>query len=338
MAVAEIDAGRLQGGYEAFRRDVAAHCRPMILRGLVAKWPAVTAGKSSPEALRDYLLRFDSARPFEAFFGDRSIAGKYYYREDLQGFNFDRRTMGLGDALAVMIANAGKADAPSVYAGSLSLAAHLPGFANENPMGVLPPNLDGRLWIGHESNVSSHYDAFENIACVLAGHRRFTLYPPELIGSLYVGPIDNTMAGQPVSLAASAAPQEANMYPLFEAVRDRALVIDLEPGDALFLPKLWWHQVEGTAPFNAMVNYWWDAFATGPDAPYTAMLLAMIAIAERPEGERAAWKAWFDHYVFRTAGHPLRHLPPERHGVLGPLQPENYGRLRAHIMRLLRGG
>ena len=112
---------------------------------------------------------------------------------------------------------------------------------------------------------------------------------------------------------------------------------ELEPGDALYLPKLWWHQVESTAPFNALVNYWWDGFAAGPDAPNTAMLLAMITIAERPPGERRAWKALFDHYVFREGGHPLAHLPPERHGLLGPLV-DNYGKLRARIMHLMRGG
>ena len=113
--------------------------------------------------------------------------------------------------------------------------------------------------------------------------------------------------------------------------------VELEPGDALYLPKLWWHQVEATAPFNGLVNYWWDAFAAGPDAPYTSMLLAMIAIAERPAPERAAWRALFDHYVFRERGHPLAHLPAERHGLLGPLT-ENYGKIRARVMYLLRGG
>ena len=68
------------------------------------------------------------------------------------------------------------------------------------------------------------------------------------------------------------------------------------------------------------------------------MLLAMITISERPAAERAAWKAWFDHYVFRQEGHPLRHLPPQEHGLLGPLKLDNYGKLRAYIMHLLRGG
>jgi hypothetical protein len=68
------------------------------------------------------------------------------------------------------------------------------------------------------------------------------------------------------------------------------------------------------------------------------MMLAMIAIAERPLAERQAWRAFFDHYVFRSQGHPLAHLPPERHGLLGPLASGNYGRIRALVMKMLRGG
>jgi hypothetical protein len=196
--------------------------------------------------------------------------------------------------------------------------------------------VGGRIWLGHASNVSAHYDTADNLACVVAGRRRFTLYPPDLIAGLYVGPIDNTMAGQPVSLAASS-PRDDVKYPRFATVRDQAMTAELQPGDALYLPKLWWHQVEATSPFNALVNYWWDAFAAGPDAPYTAMLLAMITIAERPAPEREAWKALFGHYVFRDNGHPLAHLPAEQHGILGPLK-SNYGRIRARIMHMLRGG
>ena len=91
-------------------------------------------------------------------------------------------------------------------------------------------------------------------------------------------------------------------------------------------------------PFNLLVNFWWDAFRAGPDAPYSAMMLAMIAIAERPEEERAAWRAFFDHYVFRPRGHPVAHLPEEKRGILGPLAQGNYGRIRAAIMQALRGG
>ncbi len=333
----EIAAGDLSGP-EGFRSQVLQGCRPVLIRGLVADWPAVEAARRSTRELRDYLAAFDVGARVEAFLGDRSIAGKYYYGADLKGFNFERRELKFLDALQLMLETLDVPSAQTVYVGSVPLSVCMPRFAHANRVSLLPANVPGRIWLGHPSNVSSHYDAFDNLACVVAGRRRFTLYAPEHIAQLYMGPIDNTMAGPPVSLAASAPPGQSGRFPLFEQIRDQALVAELEPGDALYLPKLWWHQVESTAPFNVMVNHWWDAFSAGPDEPYTTLLLAMIVIAERPPAERQAWRAFFDHLVFRTHGHPLAHLPAEHHGLLGPLQPNNYGYIRARIMHLLRGG
>jgi hypothetical protein len=321
---------------ERFRHEVVQGCQPVILRGLVDEWPAVRAASDSPHALMRYLAQFDTGARVEAFFGDPAIAGKYYYGEGLQGFNFERRMLKFLEAMQAIGAAADEPGARSVYAGSMPCRDCLPGFAAGNPMPLLAPETGPRIWLGTASNVSSHYDTFDNLACVFAGRRRFTLYAPELISRLYPGPIDHTMAGPPVSLAASSSPDDER-FPLFREVRDQAWVCELGPGDALYLPKLWWHQVESLAPFNGLVNYWWDAFASGPDAPYTSLLLAMITIAERPPAERRAWRAFFDHYVFRSHGHPLAHLPPERRGLLGPLKPDNYAKIRARVMQLLRG-
>ncbi|MDI7774947.1 cupin-like domain-containing protein [Asticcacaulis sp. EMRT-3] len=314
-----------------FRAEIVAACQPVILRGLVADWPLVQA----EAALGDYLTPFAVAGQTEIFVGAPAIAGKYYYAEGLSGFNFERRRLALAEALTLTTTPRADAASPSVYVGSLPMDDLLPGLAQANPMGLA--GGAGRLWLGHAANVSPHYDGYDNLACVIAGRRRFTLYAPDTISRLYVGPIDHTMAGQPVSLAAAADPPEPDRYPLFEAVRAQALSAELEAGDALYLPKLWWHKVESLAPVNGLVNYWWDATASGPDAPNTAMLLAMIAIAERPPAERHAWRAFFDHYVFRPEGHPLAHLPPEQHGLLGPLK-DNYGKIRAFVMHRLRGG
>jgi hypothetical protein len=322
---------------ERFLREVALPCLPVVIRGLVSHWPVVQAAAPSPAGFADYVAPFDVGGQIECFWGAPRIAGKYYYSDDLTGFNFERRKMSFTAVLKAILSALDQPDAPSIYMGSAPINDYLPGFAAQNPMPLLGATIGPRLWLGHASHISAHYDALDNLACVVAGRRRFTLYAPELVGDLYVGPIDHTMAGQPVSLAAASAPAPER-FPRFEAVRDQALVADLEPGDALYLPKLWWHQVESTAPFNGLVNYWWDGFSAGPDAPYTSLLLAMIAISERPPQERQAWKALFDHYVFRTDGHPLAHLPVERHGLLGSLKPDNYGRIRARIMHLLRGG
>jgi hypothetical protein len=331
----EIDAHDVTDA-DVFLREVAEPCRPVVIRSMVRSWPAVAAGVHSPTELRDYLSRFDAGGEAEVFVGDSHIAGKYYYSDDLRGFNFARARMHFTDTLDRIVATAATPNGTSMYMGSLPVEDYLPGFEAENRLSVLKANVAPRIWLGHASKVSAHYDTMDNIACVVAGTRRFTLYAPETIDRLYIGPIDHTMAGQPVSLAASA-PADDERFPRFREVRDQALVAELQPGDAIYVPKLWWHQVEATGAFNVLVNYWWDAFSAGRDSPAVAMLLSLIAIAERPPAERQAWKAFFDHFVFRTQGHPLAHLPADQHGVLGPLKPDNYQKIRARVMQMLRG-
>jgi hypothetical protein len=321
-----------------FEREVMAAGQPVVMRGLCSHWPAVAAARTSPQALRDYVARHATTRRGQAFRGRRDLGGHYFYKgEALDGFNFERLDLTVTQAFDEILASAADPARDTFYMGSLAADIFLPGFAEEQLVPMLPRHVVPRLWIGNASNIACHYDSTDNIACVVAGRRRFTLYPPDAIGDLYVGPIDNTMAGQPVSMASVAAPGDPR-YPRFAAARQRALVVDLAPGDALYLPKLWWHQVEATDPVNALVNYWWDGFASGPDNPQTMMMLAMIAIADRPLAERAAWRAYFDHYVFRLDGHPLAHLPQGQHGILGPLAGGLYGRIRAMLMQMLRGG
>ena len=338
-ALSTMDAEAVaQGGQQGFVQAVAGACQPVLLRGFCRRWPAVEAASRGWDALGAYWLGFDSGRAGEAFVGPPAIAGRYDYGDGPDGFNFARESLGLAQTLARVGEAVKDPGLPSVYMGSLPTDDYLPGFADANHADVLPPRARPRIWLGNASRVACHYDSFDNLACVVTGRRRFTLYPPDAIGDLYVGPIDHTLAGQPISLAAGAAPDDPR-YPRFAAnAADRAIVVELEPGDALYLPKLWWHQVEALDPANLLVNYWWDAFAAGPDAPYVTMMLAMIAISERPEAERAAWRAFFDHYVFRPDGHPLAHMPAERHGLLGPLAEGNYGRIRAIAMKMLRGG
>ncbi len=321
-------------GAEAFHANVIRSAQPVVIRGLGAGLPAVQAARDGPDAILDHLLSFDNCRRPELFLGDPAIAGRYFYRDDLAGFNFRKAQLSLAEAFAEMRRHAADPSAPTAYLGSLVASAYLPGFAEVNRLRIVPPDIETRLWIGNASHVACHYDAYENLACVIAGTRRFTLYPPDAIGDLYVGPIDNTMAGQPASLASA----DPDRFPRFAAARARAITVELSPGDALFLPKLWWHEVEATSPINVMLNHWWDATATGPDAPMLTMLFAMIALAERPEAERMAFRAFFDHYVFRPDGHPLAHLPEDQRGVLRDLTGPRYGQIRAMVLRALRGG
>jgi hypothetical protein len=282
-----------------------------------------------------YLAGFDGGLTAEYFYAPATLDGRYHYGDGPSGYNFSREAMNVRDAMLRIAANAfGKTE--TGYMGSLSIDDHFPGFVAENFSQVLDVHVQPRLWVGNRSTIACHYDSYDNLACVVAGHRRFTLYPPDAIGDLYIGPIDHTLSGQPVSMVAGAAPSD-DAFPRFARAKASAIVAELGPGDALYLPKLWWHQIEALDPLNILVNYWWDGFSAGRDSPYAALLLAMIAVAERPAPERAAWRAYFDHYVFRPDGHPLAHLSEEKHGVLGPLAQGNYGRIRALVMRMLRG-
>ncbi|MBB4618202.1 cupin-like domain-containing protein [Sphingomonas abaci] len=332
--LASLDAADFPDA-ESFRQQVMAAGRPVVLRGAAAHWPLVAAGRSAA-TLSACLRSHDAGRAAEMFVGPPAIAGRYHYGEGADGFNFTRETLPYRAAIDRILATAGADGQPTLYVGSLSIDQYLPGLVADHGLAVVPAGVSPRIWLGHATAVACHYDLFDNVACVVAGRRRFTLYPPAAIGDLYVGPIDHTLAGQPISLADGSAPGDPR-YPRFERVRDQAITVELAAGDALYLPKLWWHRVEALDPYNLLVNFWWDGFASGSDQPQAAMLLAMIALSERPAPERESWRAWFDHYVFRPDGHPLAHLPAERHGLLGPLKPVNYGRIRALVMRLLRG-
>ncbi|WP_294261839.1 cupin-like domain-containing protein [uncultured Sphingomonas sp.] len=329
--VAAIDA-RTLADRAAFEAVVVAPCRPVVLRGAVADWPVLKASAAHNSAWIEVLAESAAPVSAELFVGTPEIAGRYFYAPGLDGFNFERRSMPLPQAIAAIGSEA--ADGASFYLGSIPAEVGFPAFAAAHPMPWLPERAGPRLWLGTASTVACHHDRLDNLAVCVAGRRRFTLFPPGAIGDLYVGPIDHTMAGQPVGLAVGSSPGDPQ-WPRFEAWRDRALVAELEPGDALYLPKLWWHQVEAIGDLNLLVNYWWDAHPSGPDDPFTAMLLALTTIAERPLPERQAWRAFFDHYVFRPERHPLDHLPAEKHGILGPLAA-NRGRVRAMVMQWLR--
>ena len=63
-----------------------------------------------------------------------------------------------------------------------------------------------------------HHDMFSNLAVVVAGGRRFTLFPPGEVANLYLGPFEFTPAGTPASLV---DPERIGPRPLSRARRRR---------------------------------------------------------------------------------------------------------------------
>jgi hypothetical protein len=193
---------------------------------------------------------------------------------------------------------------------------HLPGFGDENQLGIAHPSAEARIWIGNRAIVQAHFDLKENIACVVAGRRRFTLFPPEQTPNLYPGPFELTLAGPPVSMVDMADP-DFEKHPRFRQAQEHAVVAEMEPGDALYIPYFWWHHVEALETFNVLVNYWWNEADPDLGSPFDALLNALMSIRDLPKRQREAWSTMFDLYVFQKHGDPLEHLPKAAHGTLG---------------------
>jgi hypothetical protein len=309
----------------------AAHARPLVLRGLVADWPAVAAGRAGPAALSALLKSYGAGGAMNVFTAPPGMHGHYFYRGDMAGYNFRTERATMAELLDRLLWASEQDDPPSFYAGSTPADDFLPGFLADHSLPLDAPGAVPRLWTGNASHIATHFDQSDNIAVVVAGARRFVIFPPEQVANLYLGPLNKTPAGQPVSMVAVDDPDLAR-YPRFAAAMEQAQVATLEPGDAIFIPALWWHNIRATGPLNLMVNYWLDARAGS--SPLLAFAHALLAIRDLPAAERAAWRAWFEHFIFGDDGVAAAdHLPTHAQGVQGAASPERDETIRNFLLR-----
>ncbi len=328
----ELDGGDRDGIAAA----MAAAERPVAIRGLASAWPAVAAAWEGDEAIASYLSARDIGRPLTVLVAPPEVGGRYFYDDAMRGFNFGTEKMPMRALLARLLAVRDQACAPGLYAGSTPTPESIASFAAENPLPVDTQGVDPRIWVGNSSLIAPHYDVAANVAVVVAGRRRFTLFPPEQIANLYVGPVERTVAGQPTSMVDPDNP-DLDRFPRFAEAQRHAQVAELGLGDAIYIPPLWWHHVRAEAALNVLVNYW---FAQPQDRfPFAALMLALHSIRDLPEPERRAWRAWFDHYVFgEDASDAAAHLPAHARGVLGPPSPTRDAMMTSYVAGMIRGG
>lgn len=313
---------------------VLADARPVVLRGAVAQWPAVVKARESDRALADYLKGFDRGRPAQVWLGEPAIGGRFFYGDSLDKLNFRKVPATVSATVEHLLGIASQETPPSVYIQSQAAEELLPGFAAENRLDLVPVGVQPRLWIGNRLRVQTHYDPVDNIACVVAGRRRFTLFPPQQAVNLYVGPLDKTVAGAPVSMAAIEEPDFARFPRLKEAL-DNALCADLEPGDAIYIPYMWWHHVQSLNAFNMLVNYWWDDDPRQNAEAMDAFLHAILAMKAMPEARRDIWKTMFEHYAFQAHGDPVAHLDEADKGALGTPSEADIQQMKQHLLTRL---
>jgi hypothetical protein len=321
---------------ETFENDIVGSNRPAVIRGLVGDWPSVAHGRDSVEDLCRYFERLDSGAPVYTIAAPPEAGGRFFYSDDLTGLNFNRGQVPLGQVIGQLLAQIDKQDGHAIAVQSLPVRDVLPAFEGAHRMPLLDDTVPATMWIGSAGKVAPHYDVHRNIACVVAGRRRFTLFPPDQAANLYPGPILGAPGGVPISLVDIWNP-DLERFPRYAEARNAACEALLEPGDAIYIPSLWWHGVESLEPFNVLVNYWWGGIARQGISPNDSLLHAMLAIAELDEAQRQAWRAFFDYYVFRDGEDPKAHLPPGLHDIVTSLSPEQAAMVRRFIAEKLAG-
>ena len=312
--------------------------RPLVLRGLCRDWPVVAAARESDTAFAKALAGYDNGTPVDTLRMAPEAEGAIGYNADFSGFNYDHYKVSVTQVLQRLAAASREPNPPGIALQSAPIAACLPGFAEAHPSPLPDPAIAPRLWLGNRVTTPVHFDEYHNVAVVAAGRRRFTLFPVEQIANLYIGPPDFAPTGAAIGIARLDRWNDPR-YPRLREAMAHALQAELEPGDAIYMPPLWWHHVESLRPLNALVNYWWrpnpaDRYVA--DTALGALMHAMLTFRNLAPEQRRAWRAVFDYYAFGDdVAETAAQLPEERRGMLGAISPELAEQMKRKIKQYL---
>ncbi len=240
---------------EEFLEQYYAQNRPVILTGEMADWPALS--RWTP----DYLKSVVGSRTVE-FQGRRSLDPKFemYKDKHRQEAPFDAfidhilRPDAGNDAYLTAFNSARNTEALSALQGDLgSLSKFLDNRAGASA---------GMMWIGPAGTCTSlHHDLTNNFIAQIVGRKRIKLAPAAEIGKVYN---HQHVFSEIPDLEADSI--DFARYPRLNDLRLYDVL--LQPGEILFVPLGWWHQVK-SLDFSVTITYtnfrWSNAsFSTYP--------------------------------------------------------------------------
>lgn len=313
-----------------------ARGKPLVIRGLVRDWPLVKMAVQSDSAFAQRLAQLDNGADVTTLAVAPEAEGIIGYTPDFGDFTYQHFKVPLTLGLQRLAKFSQHPRAPGLVIQSVPVRDCVPGLLADHRLPFLDPMIEPRMWIGNRTTTPTHFDSQENIACVVCGTRRFTLFPPEQLRNLYVGPLDYAPTGAAISLARLDRPDDPR-YPRLKLALQSARAADLDEGDAIYIPPLWWHHVESLEQLNALVNYWWSpvdvpGFHSGHGR--AALFHCLLAFRALPPAQRAAWRNLLDYYVFGDED-ATAHIPEQRLSVLGPLTAETTEKLREYARKNL---
>ena len=122
-----------------------------------------------------------------------------------------------------------------------------------------PSRSSINVWVGQPHVVAHcHYDGYHNFYAQLYGTKKFTLFRPINWPGLYPYPFLHPSHAQ-AQVNMSDSRESERLFPLVGSVE--AVEVVLQPGDLLYMPPLWFHEVE-SMEVSISVNIWTDSKQT----------------------------------------------------------------------------
>ncbi|MBO9670182.1 MAG: cupin-like domain-containing protein [Sphingobium sp.] len=225
---------------EQFRDHFYATSRPCVIGGAIAGWPALA--KWTPEYLRNTV----GDAPVE-FQGGRDEAGDFELAKDRH-----KRVAPFTAYLDLIEDNPGNDAYVTAYNSAANQAAFAPLMADIRPIPSLLGPGEGMLWVGPAGTFTPlHFDLTNNLLIQITGRKRVMLVSPnqtKLMAHRRHVFSDVHDLEDPACMARQPQAKDVRPY-----------VVMLEPGDMLFIPVGWWHQVR-SLDFSVMMtctNFLW---------------------------------------------------------------------------------
>jgi Cupin-like domain len=285
---------------------------PVVLTGCMDDWKLYRELQAAPtyEQKMAVLGSLIGERPVTFHRLPREHKGQFHFQPD----NLERLTFGKSTKQAEVPFDAFASQALGSLRGAsedyVYMQAHYipPATPLFNALGpnvlsfLREDQVHATLWVGSNGQVVNlHYDDFLTFICMADGVKRVTLFSPDLLPYIYQAPFDRMIECAQVSLV-RLLELDLKRYPLFaEALKD-ARVVDLQPGEVLLVPPMWWHHVESFG-LNVMVNnrVFFASFEHFEEV-YANLTHAVRLFVHVPAERRARAMALYQQTLFAPGG------------------------------------
>lgn len=221
---------------------------PCILRGIATSWPAIRKWSFT------YLSELAPALPISLVVGNRELHGTRFVDSTLGEY-----LRGLEHA---------DLNADPLYLKEFDFLKKFPQLKEDLRSEDIFPRkaiVGSSVWIGPaKARTGLHYDFLHNIAMLIGGHKRFYLASPgtvECIGEV------SKKYDRWARLSRVGIDDLANR----DAIDGRLYEVDLFPGDALYIPAGWWHEVVNIQPSILLSGFFNKKFRVASLWMYTGV-------------------------------------------------------------------